>query len=487
MSEQKQSIANKLAGKLAKGKEINRQILSEKSQETKPKRKSDELDPVTPEKEVTLTVKKQKNTEIITCPELQGEEQVEIDTDSSENTSKISSQIALNSLIKTNKQIMAVNLAASTKESQGEGHIQPASLDAYAQIMSQLLAPISTQMTQFMQMQTTMHTKMTETEKTLKDNSEQMSAMERRMTDRIELISNSAENTDSRLSMVESSLEEVKGDVIKANQDFVHTQTLANENKAHYAGLLAQVKKLSEKQLQDEVRSRRNNLRFLGIPEDKGRESPATSEFKLRKVLKDEFGIEKAPEIKIVRAHRTGAQNLKYPRPIIACFENFDDKMAVWRARFNVSQSLLKCQEDFPTEILARRKILSPTFHAIRTHNLKPDVEEKFEVALVVDKLYVNNRLFNIHNIHHVLSPFKPEELANREIDGTIFFFGNASPFSNHHKCKFSVQNNNYMCMEQYMFAMKAQKAGDRNSFDKIMASSDPVEQKHLGAKVEGI
>jgi hypothetical protein len=228
-------------------------------------------------------------------------------------------------------------------------------------------------------------------------------------------------------------------------------------------------------------------LRFLGIPEDTGREKPETSLFKLRKILKYEFGLEKAEELKITRAHRTGAQNSKYPRPIIALFENHEDRMLVWKARFNVKEGLLKCQEDFPAEILERRKILLPTFHAIRTFNINAEDDDKIDVALVIDRLYVGNRLFNIHNIHQVRSPYKPEELAMREIDNTIFFFGNACPYSNHHKCGFHVDGNNFMCMEQFMFAKKAEKAKDRISFDKIMASSDPVEQKRLGANIQGM
>ena len=410
-----------------------------------------------------------------------------------ENTTPISTQLKTpNMAVEPGKD--SQKLPTVEKESQGQGQPLMVPIDMYRQIITQVMAPIQQQMSQLIQMQSSIHLDVQDTKRSVQDNTKRIMDMndnvtllEARMKDRIELISETSANTESRVSLIENSLEGIKKCAEDAKFVASQAQAAATEVKSGFMGINVQVKKLTEKQLQEEVRSRRNNLRFLGIPEDIGKETPDISQIKLRKVLEKDFGLKNASEIKIIRAHRTGAKNPRFPRPIIAFFEKSDERMAVWRARFNIENNLLKCQEDFPTEILERRKILLPTFHAMRIFNITASDDDKFEVALVVDRLYVSNRLFNVHNIHHVPSPFKPEELAKREIDGTIFFFGGASPFSNHHKCRFNVQGNNYTSMEQFLFATKAQKANDRPSYDKIMASSNPVDIKHLGAEIVGI
>jgi ribA/ribD-fused uncharacterized protein len=57
-------------------------------------------------------------------------------------------------------------------------------------------------------------------------------------------------------------------------------------------------------------------------------------------------------------------------------------------------------------------------------------------------------------------------------------------PFSQWHKCNFEVRGVSYNCAEQFMMAQKALLFGDEATFQKIMASTSPREQKKLGRKV---
>ena len=52
-------------------------------------------------------------------------------------------------------------------------------------------------------------------------------------------------------------------------------------------------------------------------------------------------------------------------------------------------------------------------------------------------------------------------------------------------RCKFEVDGHTYNCCEQYMMAEKARLFNDEESLKKIMASTNPKEQKALGRKVK--
>lgn len=65
-----------------------------------------------------------------------------------------------------------------------------------------------------------------------------------------------------------------------------------------------------------------------------------------------------------------------------------------------------------------------------------------------------------------------------------IFFWANASPFSNWHKSKFTHNGVQYNCSEQYMMHMKALMFNDTEVAELIMEQKDPRKQKFLGRQV---
>lgn len=66
--------------------------------------------------------------------------------------------------------------------------------------------------------------------------------------------------------------------------------------------------------------------------------------------------------------------------------------------------------------------------------------------------------------------------------DKYVFFYG--GPFSQWYPSTFVVDGNKYVTAEQYMMAMKAEYFGDEAIKAKILATSDPSEQKALGRQV---
>lgn len=70
-----------------------------------------------------------------------------------------------------------------------------------------------------------------------------------------------------------------------------------------------------------------------------------------------------------------------------------------------------------------------------------------------------------------------------KETDKFVLFYG--GPFSQWYPHRMEINGTSYSCAEQYMMAMKAFHFGDSETYDKIMASNKPWEQKALGRTVK--
>jgi ribA/ribD-fused uncharacterized protein len=66
------------------------------------------------------------------------------------------------------------------------------------------------------------------------------------------------------------------------------------------------------------------------------------------------------------------------------------------------------------------------------------------------------------------------------------FFFTEASPFSQWHRCTFVVDGKTFGCAEQYMMHGKALLFGDGEIAAQILAAAHPRDHKALGRKVRG-
>ncbi len=64
------------------------------------------------------------------------------------------------------------------------------------------------------------------------------------------------------------------------------------------------------------------------------------------------------------------------------------------------------------------------------------------------------------------------------------FFFTEASPFSQWHRCRFEVGGDVFTCAEQYMMHGKALLFGDTAVAAQILAADHPRQHKALGRKV---
>ncbi|XP_067026690.1 uncharacterized protein [Acropora muricata] len=172
-----------------------------------------------------------------------------------------------------------------------------------------------------------------------------------------------------KMSSVEREVSELKGDVSKAKEridhmDMLQVKFIFRQDKIKELNLAKE--NLHTQQLYAESYSHRENLKFLGIEE---RETGANSKDSekvdtpdiLIDFLENGLGLDSpAEEIELQRVNRLGKPVAGKIRPIITRFLRYLDKERVLRASFRLSrESEIKLLEDYPKEIIERRKQMS--------------------------------------------------------------------------------------------------------------------------------
>lgn len=83
---------------------------------------------------------------------------------------------------------------------------------------------------------------------------------------------------------------------------------------------------------------------------------------------------------------------------------------------------------------------------------------------------------------------FRPEPGGDRviETDDFVLFWNPPCPFSQWTPSRFVVEGEAFGCAEQFMMAAKARLFGDEATRARILAATEPGEQKALGREVSG-
>lgn len=139
------------------------------------------------------------------------------------------------------------------------------------------------------------------------------------------------------------------------------------------------IKLLEYKSIDLEARSRRNNLIFGGIPEDKDENCGQ----KLAAFLQDHLGIDPCPPAP--RVHRLGKFKAGSNRAIIAYFLDFRDTEYILSNAKKLKGTDFHVNRDYPKEIVDARRILWPQYKLLRDANRNSSVSIVFPAKLVMD------------------------------------------------------------------------------------------------------
>lgn len=245
---------------------------------------------------------------------------------------------------------------------------------------------------------------------------------------------------------------------------------------------------LKEYTMRVEYQSRRDNIVFHGVPESVRPRNPGDKTAEdCTSIIRDiliELGITDAADIRIVRCHRLGAKNdrNKWPRPIIAKFHWYGDRMTVWGLRSDVRSlrdGTMFITENFPPEIEQRRRQLYPSFKAAKATDS--------DARLVYDTLTVHGKQYTVDTIDKLPLELQPKYLATPSSNNITAFFTATSPLSNFHLADVVDEDGTrYHSSEQMYQHRKALFHRDNSAASIIMKAKTPYQAYRAGENVKG-
>lgn len=186
--------------------------------------------------------------------------------------------------------------------------------------------------------------------------------------EKLTLILSKVSVNESRVSLIQTKLDSVLN--IKSR-----VSAIENVLKSQHDRL----KLLEYRSLDIEARSRRRNLLFKGIPENR-REN-------CFEVVRDFIchNLRINTDMYLERAHRLGRFNINRTRPIIVAFRDFCDTEEILRATSILKGSNYGVSRDYPNEIAKARQSLWMQFKDIRGNNPNKKVSLGYPAKIIVD------------------------------------------------------------------------------------------------------
>ena len=184
---------------------------------------------------------------------------------------------------------------------------------------------------------------------------------------------------------VQEDAKQLKENVVTMDKGVSFLNSEVEELQRNETKLLKRIKILEDQIMYQEVYNRRENLRFLGVPESMVDEED-TREV-IYKLLEEELGIEDVRRIEFQRIRRIGKKSSEV-RPVIARFLRFQDREFIFNKAREMSGSLsIKVLVDLPKEIRDRRKAQWPKLKQARDKG-----KTGYFSRRKPDKLYINGQ-----------------------------------------------------------------------------------------------
>lgn len=207
-----------------------------------------------------------------------------------------------------------------------------------------------------------------------------------------------------KVQCLETTLSGVKSDITELQSKTTQMKKVSDDMEAGLNSLNTEVeelrKEIGEKEknimlindrcLYQEVYNRRENLRFLGLPEATNNEEDASET--VYHFLERELELEGVRDIEFQRVHRIGKKKAGAVRPIIARFLRFPDRERIFRRALEVRDvTEVRVFTDLPKEIQERRKKQWPKLKKAREEGKVASFDRKEP-----DKLYIDGHFIPI-------------------------------------------------------------------------------------------
>jgi uncharacterized coiled-coil protein SlyX len=211
-----------------------------------------------------------------------------------------------------------------------------------------------------------------------------LESMETKLTNvdtKVTFLENNLRDLTQRVGVLETSVQFYSETADKVNGIEAEVKTLSSEMGIKMKSLIKDHNYLNDELLDLKCRSMRNNLMFFNIEEEK----EENTEKVVKTFMTDVLKVKDVAEIELERVHRVG-DKAKPKRPIVAMFTRYPDKLKVQKKAGNLRDTDYGIADQFPREIVSRRKALIPF--------LKDARDRGNHAVLAVDKLFINGSRF---------------------------------------------------------------------------------------------
>ena len=312
--------------------------------------------------------------------------------------------------------------------------------------------------------------------------------------DKIFEISNKPNNddVDEAVSSLNETVESIEEKVKEFEKEQCDIKEQCNYLQQQLCVLQSDQQKFNERLIRQETYSRRDNLVFEGIPEPQtGKETDKDCWNAVMDLLVNQMEIKDARHIKVVRCHRVGPPpsghraGASRPRSIMMKLHWYGDRQMIWDAKYKLKNTRYFVNEDFPAEIIHRRKQLLPIMKkAWKLPHMK-------KAYLSVDKLHLidnsdKKTVFDVNTLHRLPADLDPRYITTVQKNDCFAFFGQLCPLSNFHPAPITHNGQKFKSVEQMYQFRKAEEANDDLTAKKIMEASSSAECKLLGDRVRG-
>lgn len=226
--------------------------------------------------------------------------------------------------------------------------------------------------------------------------------------------------------------------------------------------------------LKDKAFENRHNLILAGLEENQNKS--------VRQLVQDFFKDSlNLKNIEIGEAVRLGSQpetDNNYDRPIIVKFKKISHRNRVWRKRGDVPNAdngnPIRIQADLPKPLREGMQILYKITRAAA------NIEEYASARVHDYQLEINDQIFQITDLEDLPFQLRPSTLASPKSDTHMAFFSRHTKLSNHYPSNFTINNQPFHSMEQFLALRRAELSGKEDMIYRAKRAQDPVIAKHI-------
>ena len=184
-------------------------------------------------------------------------------------------------------------------------------------------------------------------------------------------------------------------------------------------------------------------------------------------------------KISINTVRRIGEYSKYRNRPVCVEFTNKISADFLMENKRKLKKGVY-ADRSYSDEINSARRKLMPILRKARSME-----EYKGKCMLEGKYLIIKGKKYSTDNLDKLPESLSGFHVSSRENPNTFGFFGELSPFSNFHDCKFTVGEITYHSSEQYIQEQKAVQCGDTKTAHKILQADTPLECKKIARDIE--